>query len=214
MIKILYITIVLSTIFTTSHANISSTPHNLAGISSATNNSKVCLYCHPPISSEPTQTPLWSQTQSDSEFSMYVDAYQANRNSLSMLCLSCHDGASSKNSIVDILDEKGSTLKSTNIDTNPVYMKTSRNLTLTGSYGDLNDDHPVSIDYIPGKAGLKSKSEMLLGQWKGATTVEDLLINGKVECTSCHDPHFNDSKGIFLRNENHNSQLCFSCHGM
>ncbi len=82
----------------------------------------------------------------------------------------------------------------------------------------LSNDHPMSVTYTPGvaslrptntvinsidlMAGLASSASSAYGgnlqqnRWavKGAisntATIADLLRDGKVECTSCHDPHF------------------------
>lgn len=82
----------------------------------------------------------------------------------------------------------------------------------------LSNDHPMSVTYTPGIAGLRptatvinsidlmaglaSSASTVYGnnlqqnRWavKGAisntATIADLLRDGKVECTSCHDPHF------------------------
>jgi predicted CXXCH cytochrome family protein len=90
----------------------------------------------------------------------------------------------------------------------------------------LANDHPVSIQYIEGNAGLRLKNTTLttLGDtvaWLGATTIGDLLRGAgsdQVECGSCHDPHNGgktqgtDTEVNFLRHTNTNSYLCLGCH--
>ncbi|MBE7414237.1 MAG: hypothetical protein HS130_02970 [Deltaproteobacteria bacterium] len=124
---------------------------------------------------------------------------------------------------------------------------------------DLTNDHPVSIEYIAPRASLRDTSTTLdsidltsdvfstthssvtsggnLTQNRWAVsgyicadcTIESLLRNGKVECSSCHDPHFankswdevdatwgseEDSDGMFLRRVGGNtgSGVCKTCH--
>ncbi len=134
---------------------------------------------------------------------------------------------------------------------------------------DLSDDHPVSVVYneaLPSTglravstvistidlvSELSSSADPLLlanvsqnrwavdGMISGTATIADLLRDNKVECTSCHDPHFSNkswdevdttwvlpaastwcsgyedcSDGLFLRRVGGNtgSGLCRTCH--
>jgi len=194
------------------NAQMAQTPHNLSGISEISiKDNEICIFCHTPhVPSTMATKPLWNKTPSQNEFTIYGSLTSQshtpnNPNSYSMICLSCHDGASSINSIVNAP-------ASTNIDGSlPKLIRPSRSISV-GISGGLKDNHPVSVPYIPGKAGLKPIFEPLIGEWKGATYISDLLRNGRVECGSCHDPHFADPDGIFLRNKNSHSEMCLSCH--
>ncbi len=199
-------------------AQMSQTPHNLSDIvNQSYDNNQMCVFCHTPHAAEQTvDTPLWNKSLPDTQFSMYGETIAGshtsnNPNSYSMVCLSCHDGASSINSVVNAPGSGGINQNGADMGLAPILMRPSRNLAI-GLNGDLKDDHPVSILYIPGKAGLRPISEPLIGEWKGATYISDLLRNGRVECGSCHDPHYADPNGIFLRNSNEHSQMCLSCH--
>ena len=128
---------------------------------------------------------------------------------------------------------------------------------------DLSNDHPVSVAYNAGTvAGLRATNTTIsaidltsdlntsattydngnltknLWAVKGfvsnTATIADLLRNGKVECSSCHDPHFNnkswneidstyssvtadqeaESNGLFIRRVGGNtgSGVCRTCH--
>jgi hypothetical protein len=129
---------------------------------------------------------------------------------------------------------------------------------------DLRDDHPVSVTYTAGKGSLRPTSDDIAtidltsglattnanisqNRWAvggaivgpGEATIADLLRGGKVECSSCHDPHFSNkswdevestfvtpgsvaycgsgegcSDGLFLRRVGGNtgSGVCRTCH--
>lgn len=127
---------------------------------------------------------------------------------------------------------------------------------------DLTNDHPISITYNPNVAGLRPvntristinftsglqssatsayNGNLTQNRWairgfidNGTATISDLLRNGKVECSSCHDPHFSNKSfdevdgkggysglserqmdGLFLRRigGNTGSGVCRTCH--
>ncbi len=128
----------------------------------------------------------------------------------------------------------------------------------------LSNDHPVSVAYASdGRASLRPTSTVISsvdvaaglassaatfdggnltknlwavkGYINAGATINDLLRGGNVECSSCHDPHFNnksyneidttytnvtvldldeESNGLFLRRVggNSGSGLCRTCH--
>jgi len=122
---------------------------------------------------------------------------------------------------------------------------------------NMTDDHPVNVLFRGGKyASLRSKDTVIsqinlvaglnrmapislkpsrsnLWSIKGfisdTATINDLLRDGRIECSSCHDPHFNnkswkevgytfknwdDMDGLFLRRVggNFSSGVCRTCH--
>ena len=130
---------------------------------------------------------------------------------------------------------------------------------------DLRNDHPVSITYTEDRASLRPVSTQITsismhndvltqvstttstsatttsnlwavgGFLDGSATISQLLRSGKVECVSCHDPHFknqswdevaatwgggdvvegsDDMDGLFLRRiaGNSLSGVCRTCH--
>ena len=125
---------------------------------------------------------------------------------ISKLCFSCHDG------------------------TNAPYVH-NKVANQTNTY-DIKTTtfHPVSIEYVySDSASIKLRNPFITLSGLGSTIAEDMLRNGKVECTSCHDPHFsqydackicppNNSKErensayLSLRKSNMKSKLCLTCH--
>lgn len=187
------------------------TGHNLLrGLptTSAENDKESCVWCHIPHDSltMDTQPPKWSaQSGSDTSFSVYgiVDD-NSSKSSLSgpdvmvRVCLTCHDGINAPN--ISLYSD--SSLNTFNVNT------------ASSGGGTFVHSHPVGIEYLPTsisgvKASLKPESTVLK-EWSGAKTIHDLISDGTVKCTSCHDPHTTNDQ--FLRTPNKYSQLCKGCH--
>jgi hypothetical protein len=182
---------------------------------------EACKPCHAPhvVEATSTQAPLWNHEVTTSSFSPYssptMDAVSDQPSGTSKLCLSCHDGSVA-------IDSFGGRVGTIYI-TDPFYsfprLKTN---TLLGT--DLTGDHPVSFSYDSSLAssdnGLYDPSSAPSGL--GSTIEVDLLNNGRVECTSCHDPHIRRANGcgsschtgqtLSLWKDNANSELCLTCH--
>jgi predicted CXXCH cytochrome family protein len=117
----------------------------------------------------------------------------------SVLCLSCHDG-------VGNLDAFGGTTNGTAVyavQTGTVVMTRAEALRNNG-----NGEHPYSFTYDP----------LLVTQDGGLVAATDagvleLLSEGKVQCTSCHDVHNSaGSPYALLVKDNAQSALCRTCH--
>lgn len=80
---------------------------------------------------------------------------------------------------------------------------------------DLSNDHPVSFVYNSTLAiidgNLYDPSTTLSGL--GSTIEHDLLDAGKMQCTSCHNPHMSGQPKLLIA-ENGKSELCFKCHNI
>jgi hypothetical protein len=217
-------------------------PHNISATTTiAGDNGEVCVYCHTPHAADTSfaGAPIWNKAAMTSTFTMYGTtvggtATDASPASPSLACLSCHDGISAVDSI---LNAPGSGMGSLAAGSdNIVGILTTPyggniggvpGVVLAGTVGNLANDHPVSITYDPTKASLRATADTIpVGTsgdaWVtpgGGTTIAALLRNGKVECSSCHDPH--NATGVaqatatqvnYLRHTNVNSELCFGCH--
>lgn len=219
--------------------SISGSPHDLSAVaglsSSGLDNGEICVYCHTPhaANSAFSGAPLWNKATPSGTFTMYgstiagtaTDAIPA---SPSLACLSCHDGVSSIDSIVNA---PGSASGALSVGTKNIVsgltVKYGGNIggdpgVATAGNPILSNDHPVSIVYAEGKAGLRPTATVLTTvtttAWVGATTIANLLRNTRVECGSCHDPHNGgNTQGTstevnFLRHTNQASKLCLGCH--
>ncbi len=162
-----------------------------------------CEYCHAPHSARPDQTPLWSQQLSTTtNYSLYSDPMMVNQpqepalGSASNLCLSCHDGTVAP----------GTTSPYGNI-------KMSGSMNPQDVFGtDLQGIHPFNF-----KLPLQNAPNLLPSLVSSGTTGNPAvkLINGNVQCTTCHEPHaqsIDPVAGDFLVMNNANSALCLACH--
>ena len=246
---------------TASYAGITGSPHDLSYENNNTNptglsgftqdNGEICVYCHTPHAGNTafTGAPLWNKADGGTKtYQMYGQTTTGTAGTTiantstetspanpSLACLSCHDGISAIDSIVNAPGSgMGTYSAGTNNIVDMLSTKFGGNIgqvpgtATTGTVVDLSNDHPVSIEYLgtgtaTSPASLRATSFTLTSYgdgvaWKGATTISDLLRNGNVECGSCHDPHNGgnvqgtDTEVNFLRHSNTNSNLCIGCH--
>ncbi|GEM_PF-922879 len=193
-----------------SEKGVLTTKHNMFKglmIEDKQNNMEPCLWCHIPHDKYVGKTaPKWNQ-DSGQNFTIYgaqdeSDYDYANRpDTILRVCLTCHDGINAPNIVLSNNEESQKHTKEANLLGQPVTYDSHQ--------------HPVGRDYAPHsvngrKASLKPQSTPLLG-WIGADSIGDLVPEGVIRCTSCHDPH--STSGLFLRINNSQSQLCLGCHG-
>jgi predicted CXXCH cytochrome family protein len=180
--------------------------------STATWNPKaeLCLPCHTPHSGT-SIVPLWNHQTTVAVFKMYdntantQDSPPAGQpSSISLACLSCHDG-------ITALDAFGGHAGSVTIANALENYRPELNLGR-----DLSNDHPISIKYSSyiaiSDGKLYDPQVALSGISPGGTIDQDMLRNGKVECSSCHDVHNKAGNSQLLRKENSGSMLCLTCH--
>lgn len=215
----------------TALAGISSTKHNLSSTGPGTikasagqQNGEICVWCHTPHSANIafTGAPLWNKATPAASYTMYGTTVAgttpaATPSGSSKACLSCHDGVSAVNSIVNQAGTGGVVAGGTNVAFGVTPLGTAYLLTGGANLGtSLADDHPVSITYTAGKASLVATTTVF-----GTSTIAALLRGGMVECASCHDPHVNTGDttvqgtiagAMMLRVPNTGSALCLSCH--
>ncbi len=182
--------------------SIVNTVHNLSvsgpGSIKAQSETEICIFCHTPHSKSPRQ-PLWNRPDPGSYYTLYNSStLQANvgqPDGASVLCLSCHDGTIA---LGNVLSRSTPIPFSGGVTTMP---SGTTNLTT-----DLSDDHPISFLY---DASLAASDGELVNP--STLTGPVSLENGRLQCTSCHDPH-HDIYGSFLVTSSRNSELCLYCH--
>lgn len=238
--KIILLAIILSAvqllIFAgTSFSTIVGSKHDLsfltggAGQFMSNNEDQVCIFCHTPHQAIATDgygnnLPLWNRSISQADFTLYssptFDAgssgedTQTQPRSMTLLCLSCHDGTSALN----VLENYG--------NNNPINMVGGYDQiediwtpSFPGYPGanigesankDLSNDHPVSFVY---DSGLVTAD----GHLHPPDSISPLkLYNSKLECATCHNVHEEGDPVVgtspFLRMANSNSEMCLKCH--
>ena len=146
---------------------------------------------------------------------MYAIAYEADSlniadsiylSGISKICVTCHDG----------------TVATFGHDNNASPAMADAGTT---------NSHPVSVAYEVGDT-IRNKlyNPNITMSGLGSTITDDMLKNGRVECTSCHDVHFStektackscpppsaadipDAKYASLLKTNKKSTLCLTCH--
>lgn len=200
---------------------------------------RICIYCHAPhntIAADApggiwTYMPLWNhgKTTNVGAFSMYSNGSDlpgsvshqsqamilANQpGSVSLLCLSCHDGSISTN-----MYGSGSSVGQNNRN---IQMGAGR--AVIGLNGDLSNHHPIGFDYLqvqtPVDDEIRAASDAGFltdpadgTKTGGPKTIAELLWGNNVECVSCHDVHNTKNGGSRLTWVNDNqSKLCLTCH--
>ncbi len=187
-----------------SAADITTTKHNLSvtgpGAIRSTTETQICIFCHAPHNSTPS-APLWNRSDPGSNYQPYTSstalANAGQPNGSSLACLSCHDGTIA---LGDLVSRSSAIPMAGGVTNMPVG---------SGNLGtDLSDDHPVSFNYTPTlsaqHAGELADPSTLVGKVK-------LDASGRMQCTTCHDPH-NDMNGQFLVKNNTGAELCVTCH--
>jgi predicted CXXCH cytochrome family protein len=177
---------------------------------------EVCVVCHTPHQalSANAQLPLWNRALSlQASYGVYdsrrldsspeeVGLATLGTASATSLCLSCHDGTVS---VLNMLNPPagGTTVVplSGRIDAAGHIISRS-NLGLS-----LADDHPVNFVYDTALA----EADGHIKDPSADPAVAELLSDGRVQCSSCHDVH-DPTNAPFLVMSNHASALCKTCH--
>ncbi len=205
-------------------------PHDFRNASWNTTKS-ACIPCHlENAAPEPTGAPTLAQSSMTAVFVPYNSpTFQAGPHQpsgVSLVCLSCHDGTVAINRTISGSD--------------PVYMNGSSRIG-----PDLHTSHPISFAYDIGlvladgaledpifyrigdpKTRLSISTPPIPNAWSGVslagkTIDECLLVDHKVECTSCHDVHALEgnapSSPVLLRIGGTDASgradlLCRTCH--
>ena len=168
-----------------------------------------CSYCHAPHSGLGSGRALWNQTLTKGVYNLYTSptyvakgekGRQPAVGSDTNLCLSCHDGTVAVgNTII-----AGQITMMGQMNPNDQFLLNTPNL-LASHPQDLVSivDTPDLFDQL----AAKGKTNDPTGAVK--------LINGNIECTSCHNPHVQAKDLVaqfFLVKDSSQGAMCMACH--
>lgn len=174
--------------------------HDLSSVNSPMRgpNANACIYCHAPHNALSVAA-LWNQTLSTNEYILHPDSTStssvtAKVGTVSLQCLSCHDGSVGVGRTVAIGAQQ-----------------------MTGTFrailgAQLEGSHPFSM-----QPQLKDDATLVSTLVTSHTTKDNAvsLVENNIECSTCHDVHnqYKDPRSPkFLVRDNAGSRLCFACH--
>lgn len=141
-------------------ADVKGSKHDLGagGTAQATTGAttEVCVFCHTPHGSNTgVAAPLWNKTVPITTYQRYsslgtatLDGAEVAVGSVSLACLSCHDGSQAMDVVLNAPGSGGYTAGGAELDPLNVDAMTGTPIPALGS--DLRNDHPVSIAYAGG----------------------------------------------------------------
>lgn len=129
------------------------------GQATTTVTDEVCVFCHTPHGSDVNApVPLWnkvlgapgSYTQYSSLQTPTFDSTEAPVGSVSLACLSCHDGTQAMDVVINLPGAGGHNTAGQEIDNVGIGVMVGTPVPTLGT--DLTDDHPISMQYGGGGA--------------------------------------------------------------
>jgi hypothetical protein len=198
--------------------DLAGSPHDLSsGVAGNEDKNEICVYCHTPHGAQNLVGPLWNKNAG----SVVQTSYDSTTidgdilgvtGSVSVACLSCHDGSQAPDSVVNA--------PGTGLGDGKIGALTALTGVAAVGADDLVNDHPIGIQYggfepTPGNPidpdFVSPEVATINGaqRWWVETGVtplvrnkEDLILYTRdntvnsgaseepfVECASCHDPH-------------------------
>jgi predicted CXXCH cytochrome family protein len=161
-----------------------------------------CAYCHAPHSG--LNRGLWNQKLTTQSYTTYSSDTEKNLSVQPTLgadsnkCLSCHDGTVAV----------GATVAYGQVTTRGSMYSTD----VFGS--NLQSSHPFSMT-LPLKDNIDLAASLAATGKTSDPTGAVRLIQGNVECSSCHNPHVQAKDPVsqnFLVKDSSSGQLCLACH--
>jgi predicted CXXCH cytochrome family protein len=203
-------------------SNIANSKHNIPTTIGGGTTTQICVYCHTPHNAKES-IPLWNRQNGNAAntFTLYSSQTMANvavkrgftTDSISLFCMSCHDGSPMGGTMVVNQPKSSGTTTSNSVQT------ASTNLGR-----DLSKTHPVNFNMTSeGQPRNNGNSTDLV--WTSGNTYMGRAATGigsyplfksargtyTVECSSCHSVH-DDYFNPFLRSTMLGSALCLGCH--
>jgi predicted CXXCH cytochrome family protein len=210
--------ILFSAVFLTSAVAVAGIEGSAHDLTAELSIDEICVVCHTPhnavdpVAEGLDYAPLWNhEVSSSGPYTLYtsstLDHTPGQPDGVAKLCLSCHDGSVA-------MENYGGTTTGTTMVANAMFDGAPG--TAVGSARDfgtsLDNDHPISLDYAAVAAADNEIYAATTVTPLGGTIADDLLVDGKVQCSSCHDVHDVNGNDHLLLIDNTNSAMCLACH--
>jgi hypothetical protein len=148
----------------TAQAQVAGSQHDLTSLGDSQDGgtdqtTQVCIFCHTPHGGDTAApVPLWNKTLpnpgSYTRFSSIAtpsfDSAEAPVGSVSLACLSCHDGTQAMDVVLNSPGSGGYVPGGAEFDPNAITTMTGTPVPNLGT--DLSNDHPISMQYAGGGA--------------------------------------------------------------
>jgi len=149
-----------------------------------------CAACHVPKNENvPHVAPLWNQRADLKRRFNHQDQPASRSGDGTRICLQCHDGTLAKPVVPGVKTTR--------------FVHSRHPQAYTAGHG--RSDHPVGVIY----PSFSDKFHPITSVLSKGTV---LLPQGRVECTSCHNPHNQTDAPFMLVQSNARSALCLTCH--
>ncbi len=181
----------------TAWGGIANTKHNLTSGGPGPNNTsstdQICVFCHTPHGADTSAAvPLWNKVLPSNTYQTYADLNTSSLDgeilavgSVSLACLSCHDGTQAMDNIINAPGSGGYDATGGGA-TGLTFTWAAGGDTLTGTPipnlgTDLRNDHPIGIEYCGG--GLTGAGTTVSGTCSDldfkSTEVQTKIVNTK-----------------------------------
>lgn len=172
---------------------------------------EVCVHCHTPHGGDTSALGsdasingggniLWNRDAGTNATVGNEDTYNVG----SSTCMGCHDGT--MDTVLLNAAGSGQQNRTTNYDDTAAFQTPGLTILADGNDSAYKaSSHPINAviptgDYSSEYNAVSPKTNLAAG-----------LVNNKVECVSCHEPH-RTTYGPYLRESNDGSALCLVCH--
>ncbi len=209
--------------------------------------SETCVFCHTPHAANTNvEAPLWNKPASSASYTLYdsttIDGTVLAVGSVSVACLSCHDGTQSTDVVINAPGSRGVDINGVALRGGNRFLDDPSKPDFLGT--DLTDDHPIGIQYggfvvngskiDPDFVGIGEglSTSNINGQLRwwvdtgatggspGVRDKTDMVLysrdnGGAVQpFVECATCHdpHTDQDETFLRIANTGSQVCVTCH--
>ena len=167
---------------------------------------EICKPCHTPHFANSAAGALWNHALSTATYTLYdgTTGNSTNFDSVSRLCLGCHDGTVALDAFGGSAGTSTLTIPSTaNLGTNlsndhPLGSLAIYPTTTVSYFNAQNSSHQV----------VSAAGTLSLYPWVDTSGATQYVVG----CRTCHDPHNKGNYGHMLKFSNQASQLCLTCH--